>query len=109
MAEKATISAAFYMQLATIATIVVSSIIGFNFGINKMEEIAAAKLKPLIDRIERVEARQDEQDALIAASTNRTQANYICINNFLEYYNTAFHKEFLRPVDLEEQTDKRRR
>lgn len=109
MAEKATISTAFYMQLATILTIVVSSIVGFNFGVNKMEEIADTKLLPLISRIESLEKSQRELTDIVTANSERIQVNYICINSFLEYYNTTFHKEFLRPGNVSLQNEKRRR
>lgn len=100
MASKPILTAAFYMQLATISTIVVSSIFGFRYGVTVVCDLIEEKIKPLIARIEKIEDASEKDHNLLASNVEKTSAVFLSANLFIDSYNRTFHREFLRPVDV---------
>lgn len=102
--EKPLITSNFYSQLALILTIAGSSVFGFVYLGNLIEDKIQKEVQPLIAQIEDLKKDRNEVKELLAITTDRTNINYICLNSFLEYYNRVYHKEFLRPADITERS-----
>lgn len=109
MSSKPAISSPFYTQLVLIVTIVVSSIIGFNWAVNKMEETVDKKMAPFIAELTAVKKQLGEHGELIAENSQFIDAGIESATTFLDYYNRAFHRVFLRPADILEQSYNRRK
>lgn len=109
MAEKQAISSNFYMQLLTIGSIAASSIFGFRYMVSEMKDAARNEIKPIVERVIILEEACKSHGILIADNTEQINAVTVSLNNFLEYYNRIYHKEFLRPADVTQTEYKRKR
>lgn len=107
-----TITKSFLSQGAVIIAIVVSSIVGFNY-IGDRNEAAIdkafeTKCKPLYDDIIVLKAFAKDNRTLINENTADINNTMLSVNIFIDAYNRCFNKEFLRPVDVQEQNYKRK-
>ena len=112
MTEKGGISASFYLQIGILGSIVVSSIVGFNYLGTIIENKIDDRIAPLVEKINDLEKRIEEHDQLLASNTDRVTAASVSMNLYIDYYNRVYHKEFLRPSDIVERNieiKKRRR
>lgn len=110
--DKPIITNNFYSQLALILTIAGSSILGFIYLGNLIEDKIQKEVAPLISQIEDLKKDKVEVRELLAVNTDRVNATMISVNKFLEYYNRTHSKEFLRPMDITErsiESEKKRR
>ncbi len=100
MSEKSSISESFYKQITTIGTIVVTSVFGFQYLENTVKNTVESSIQPLTKRVESIEKKIEDAENILAMNTQHIQAVSVSLNNFLEYYNKYYHKEFIRPVDI---------
>lgn len=94
------ISASFYMQIGMLVSIVISSIVGFNYLGTLIEDKIDDKVSPLLAKIQELESKNNDNYQLIADNSRSTTNAIISLNRFLEHYNRIHHTEFLRPSDI---------
>lgn len=100
MAEKQSISSNFYMQVLTMGSIGLCSIVGFRYMVSEMKEAARDEIKPIVERVIILEEACKNNGILISDNSEQIRAVSVSLNNFLDYYTKMYHKEFLRPVDV---------
>ena len=108
MSQKQAISSTFYTQLVLIVTIVVSSVIGFNWAVNKIEETVDKKMAPFIAELNLLKKTVEGNAEAIADNVQIIDAVAESTTAFLESYNKMYHKVFLKPADILCQPYKRR-
>ena len=103
----------FISQGAIVISIAVSSIIGFNYVGDRtdraIEKAFESKCQPLIEDNIMLKAYAKENRALIISNALDIDHTMLSVNIFIDWYNRTYHKDFLRPVDVEEQTAKKRK
>lgn len=100
MADKSVITLSFWSQLSIICVIITCSITGFRYGVNEMRMVVSETVQPLIKRVEDLEKRVNDNDNLIVSNANSSNSAIVSLNNFLNYYSSIYHHEFLRPNDI---------
>ena len=108
MAEKQAISSNFYSQIVIICTIASCSVIGFRYMVSEMKEAARNEIQPIVERVIILEETCKQNGFLLAENINDINATITSLDLFLAYYNKNYHKEFLRPSDIVERTQKRK-
>ena len=103
------ITKSFLTQGVAVVTIAVSSIIGFNYLADRNEKSFEKALMPFIEEFKAYKIKATENRTLILENTKDIDNTMLSVNIFIDYYNRKYHKEFLRPIDVEEQTYKRRK
>lgn len=109
MSEKTSISSSFYKQLTTIGAIVVTTLGGVKYGLNEVKSVIHDEMRPLAERVDRLENSYENVNTVLAVNTPNIEAVTISVNSFLEYYNRVYHKEFLRPSDISITSEKKRK
>lgn len=109
MAEKQSISSNFYMQVLTMGSIGLCSIVGFRYMVSEMKDAARNEIKPIVERVIILEEACKNHGILIADNKGQLNAVSVSLNNFLDYYTKIYHKEFLRPADVTQTEYKRKR
>ena len=108
-----TITKTFISQGTIIVSIVVSSIVGYNYIGDRadaaIDRAFENKCRPLIEDNIILKAFAKENRALIVENTMNIDNTALTVNIFLDWYNKTYHKDFLRPVDVQEQTYKRKK
>lgn len=107
------ITKSFLSQGVIIISIAVSSIVGFNYIGDRTDKAIDrafdSKCQPLIEDNVILKAFAKENRALIGENTNDINNTMLTVNIFIDWYNKTYHKDFLRPVDVQEQNYKRKK
>lgn len=111
--EMSTLTKTFLSQGTVIVSIVVSSILGYNYLGDRtdaaIERAFDNKCKPLIEDNIVLKAFAKENRDLITGNTKDINNTMLSVNIFIDAYNRKYSKEFLRPADMELQSYKRRK
>lgn len=103
-ANKFILTKSLWSQLGIIATIVSSSIFGFRFLVSEIKDVVKSEIATLTKKVDEHEEGIDKLKTLLAANKTRTDAAYLSANVFIDSYNKLYHREFLRPIDITEET-----
>jgi inner membrane protein involved in colicin E2 resistance len=97
----------FYKQLVLVCSIGVSSILGWGYLGNLIEEKMDTKMAQYIEMANDTKIKVDINTKLIAVNTAHVQINSFCLENFIQYYNRTHNKEFILPSQLKIETEKK--
>lgn len=108
-----TITKTFLSQGAVIVSIVVSTVVASNYMADKNEasinKAFENKCRPLIEDNIILNAFAKENRSLINGHTGDIKNTALSVNVFIDAYNRKHGTEFLRPVDVEELSYKRKK
>lgn len=109
MAQKPEISTSFVKTASLFITVITATVLTVSWGMDKFKDTIRDEIKPLVDRIDRLEGFRDDTEDLLAVNTPNIEAVTKSVTRFIDYYNLVYHKEFLRPADISLTSIKRRR
>lgn len=109
MSQKSITLLSFVKYASLFITVIGTTVLTVNWGMDKLKDVVRTEIRPLVDRIEKLEDFKEEAEQLLAINTTNIQAVTVSVNSFVEYYNRVYHKEFLRPADISLTSERKRK
>lgn len=100
MNQKIEISSGFVREGRVVISIAVCSILGFAYLGDIVSSKIDERLGPYVKEVQELKEKVSENEQLLAINTNHIQAYSASLENFLNYYNGKYSKEFMVPSQM---------
>ena len=82
---------------------------GVRFAVSEGKEIIRDEIKPLVDRVEKLEKQYVSLDEIMSMNNDGLRAVEVSVTHFIDNYNKVHHTAFLKPNDIELTTSVKKR